>query len=72
MEKVAGVGREREILPLLLLEVLYLLLLRFHLLTQWLDDRIGQNIACLGRDLRRVLATAGDGADDRSDSTAAD
>ena len=52
--------------------MLDLLLLVVHLLTQWLDDRIGQDVARLRGDLRRVLAARGDGADDGAHSTAAD
>lgn len=64
MEQTARVLRQREILALLDLQVLYLLLLRFHLLSQWLDDGIGQDVAGFRGDVGSVLATAGDCADD--------
>ncbi len=57
MEQARVYSAECEILALTDLQVLDLPLLRLHLLSQWLDDGIGQDVAGLGGDLRRVLAT---------------
>lgn len=71
VEKRTGVRREREVLALLFFQMLDLSLLLVHLLAQWLDDRIGEDVARLCGDVGGVLAAAGDGADDRADPAAA-
>ena len=72
VEKRTGVRREREVLTLLLFQMLDLPLLLVHLLAQRVDDRIGEDVARLGGDVGSVLAAAGDGADDGAHSPASD
>ena len=72
MEQLPRVCGEREVFSLLILQVLDLLLLRLDLFPQRLDDGIGEDVASLRGDVRGVLASAGDGADDGTHSSTAD